>query len=463
MDANAMVHPGDRILIGVSGGADSVCLLQILWGLQKQMQFSVHVLHVNHGVRAEAQQDGEYVKALCDKLQIPFYLEMVDMTGYAKEHGMSGEEAGRVLRYQLFDTYREKLGCRLVAVAHHQNDRAETLLFNLFRGTGIQGLSSIRPVREQIIRPLLCLSREEIEQYLLDKGIEYCQDVTNLSDAYSRNKIRHHIIPYAEREICGQAVARMNETAAQLSEIADYLELQTEEAFRACILGDSDTVVFSVERMRTYHHILQKRIILRAFELLTPYRKDITSAHVTGILHLMQINGSGRMDLPYGLVVEKQYDRISFAKRDVNVSRQIWQQEWELTPGIFYELPNLGKLFAEIVEEPEKVRYLCENIPVNHCTKCFDYDKIFCNVAIRTRRIGDYITCDTALHKKSVQDYMVNEKIPVQDRDRRWLLVDGHHVLWIPGYRISEHYKISKNTKRILMVEIQEEENGGTY
>lgn len=463
MDANAMVQPGDRILIGVSGGADSVCLLHILRALQKQMQFSVYVLHVNHGVRVEAQRDGEYVKELCQELQIPFYLEQVDMTGYAKEHGMSGEEAGRVLRYQLFNTYREKLGCRLVVVAHHQNDRAETLLFNLFRGTGIQGLSSIRPVREHIIRPLLCLSREEIEGYLFDKDIEYCQDVTNLSDDYSRNKIRHHIIPYAEREICGQAVAHMNETAAQLSEIADYLELQTEEAFRACALWDTDAVAFSIERMRSYHSIIQKRIILRAFELLTPYRKDITSAHVTGILHLMQIRGFGKMDLPYGLVAERQYDRLTFAKKDQDDQQQIWQQEWELTTGVTYELPNLGRLLAEIVEEPEKVRYLCENIPVNRCTKCFDYDKIFSNVVIRTRRIGDYITCDVALHKKSVQDYMVNEKIPVNDRDRKWLLADGNHVLWMPGYRISEYYKISKNTKRILRIELQEEENGGTY
>ena len=478
-----MVKPGDRILIGVSGGADSVCLLQILCSLQRQMGFSVNVLHVNHGVRPEAHRDGEYVKKLCMELQVPFYLEQVDMVGYAKEQGMSGEEAGRVLRYHLFETYRQKLQCNLVAVAHHQNDRAETLLFNLFRGTGIQGLASLRPVREHIIRPLLCLSREEIEQCLADKGMEYCQDVTNQSDDYSRNKIRHHVIPYAEREICGQAVAHMNETAAQLAEIGDYLELQTEEAFRACVLPDEDGVAFSIERLQSYHSMIQKRILLHAFELLTPYRKDITAAHVAGILHLLDVKGFGSVDLPYGLVAEKEYDRLSFVKKkkkditestckdmtkktqneDVLTGELLWQQEWELIPGVWYDLSNLGKLFAKIVEDPEKVRYLCENIPTNRCTKYFDYDRIFSNVAIRTRRTGDYITCDAALHKKSIQDYMVNEKIPVKDRDRKWILADGNHVLWIPGYRISEYYKISKDTKRILVVEIQEEENDGTY
>ena len=307
--------------------------------------------------------------------------------------------------------------------------------------------------------------------------------MTNQSDDYSRNKIRHHVIPYAEREICGQAVAHMNETAAQLAEIGDYLELQTEEAFRACVLPDEDGVAFSIERLQSYHSMIQKRILLHAFELLTPYRKDITAAHVAGILHLLDVKGFGSVDLPYGLVAEKEYDRLSFVKKknkditestckdmtkktqneDVLTGKLLWQQEWELTPGVWYDLSNLGKLFAKIVEEPEKVRYLCENIPTNRCTKYFDYDRIFSNVAIRTRRTGDYITCDAALHKKSIQDYMVNEKIPVKDRDRKWILADGSHVLWIPGYRISEYYKISKDTKRILVVEIQEEENDGTY
>ena len=226
-----MLEAGDLVAVGVSGGADSVCLLHLLRRVSGEIPCTLLAVHVDHGVRPEAAKDAAYVEQLCRKMEIPFYLQKVDMNGYAKEHGLSPEEAGRQLRYAAFEEAlkeyrREGQACK-IAVAHNANDRAETMLFHIFRGSGIRGLRSIRPVREHVIRPILCLEREEIERYLAENHLEYCQDSTNEEDEYTRNKIRHHILPYAEREVCSGAVAHMGELADILAETEHYLEGQT--------------------------------------------------------------------------------------------------------------------------------------------------------------------------------------------------------------------------------------------
>lgn len=477
IEKNRMIQSGDRILVGVSGGADSVCLLMILKELSEKLDFSLYVLHVHHGVRAEADTDAWYVEKLCQSLDIPFYLEKVSMLAYARKNKLSEEEAGRVLRYELFAKYREKLNCQHVAVAHHGNDRAETMLFNLFRGSGLQGLTSIRPVRDEIIRPLLCLTRDEIEGYLQEKHMLYCEDITNLSDEYTRNKIRHNVIPYAEKEICEQAVSHMSETAEQLMEIQSYLERETWKAFKDCVQpAKSEEVLdrhltkvcIELSRFGTYDIVLQKRILLLCLEKLTPHRKDITSAHIAGILNLLQAEGTASIQLPYKLEARKQYDVLYLGERQDKEREKGAEivlldkgdacrasDEQETMVECFLE--DLGLLKLWLIEDCDEVASLRQNIPKNQYTKCFDYDKISSAVVVRTRRVGDYIICDKDAHQKSIKEYMINEKIPSHERDYMWLLAEGSHVLWIPGYRISEYYKIDKNTKRILKVQIQEE------
>ena len=187
-----MAEAGDCIVAGVSGGADSVCMLHLLVRLQREIPFRLAVVHVNHGLRAEAGEDAVFVEKLCGDLRIPFYLREVDMAGYAAAHRLSGEEAGRLLRYRAFQEVLEEIksGDRgRIAVAHNADDRAETMLFHMFRGSGLKGLSSIRPVRESIIRPLLCVSREQIEAYLREERLDWREDATNGEDVYARNKI----------------------------------------------------------------------------------------------------------------------------------------------------------------------------------------------------------------------------------------------------------------------------------
>jgi len=231
IDEYQMLLPGERVVAGISGGADSVCLLFVLMEWKRQFGLEPFVVHVNHGIRKEAAEDAHFVEELCGRLNIPFYLRVADIPGIAEESKCSEEEAGRNFRYKAFEEVAREVGAAKIAVAHNLNDRGETMLFNLFRGSGLKGLTGIAPVRDEIIRPLLCVSRGEIEHYLAEIHQDYCHDMTNEGDDYTRNRIRHHILNYAEQEIAPGCVQRMGQTADILAETENYLQQQTKDAW----------------------------------------------------------------------------------------------------------------------------------------------------------------------------------------------------------------------------------------
>ena len=194
-----MLTQGDGVVAGVSGGADSVCLLFVLRKIQESLGGKLYVAHVNHGLRGEeALADQEFVRRLCEEWQLPFYLKSVKLREIARERKLSEEEAGRLVRYDFFRKVAEETGAAKIAVGHNANDHAETLLFHLIRGSSLKGLAGISPVQGAVIRPLLCVKREEIEQYVKEKGLHFCMDKTNLEDTYTRNRIRHKLLPLME-------------------------------------------------------------------------------------------------------------------------------------------------------------------------------------------------------------------------------------------------------------------------
>lgn len=490
---NQMISDSDVILTGVSGGADSVCLLLILSELSKEMDFDLIVVHIHHGIRKDADDDAAYVEELCRKLEIPFFIRKVDMIGYAKEMGLSPEEAGRALRYQAFEAVleerleaagktdgRKKAACK-IAVAHNNNDKAETMLFNLFRGSGLRGLGSIRPVRGNIIRPLLCLERAEIEAYLKERNIAFCIDSTNEDDTYTRNKIRRHILPFAEEQICKNAAAHISDAADALAEAEAFIRKQSRLACERCILryGEKeadkgtnkeigketeDRLILDLNTFRQEEPFLQKLILLYCMEKLTPHRKDITKGHIASLMELSHKDGSKEFYLPHGLAVYKEYDRLVIFK--VNEKDIKDMQISEEYPPISISVPGrvavkgLGVLEFKYLNKEELFYKKGQIIPEKTYTKWFDCDKITKALMLRTREMGDYLTIDRALRKKSVKEYMINEKIPKMQRESIYLLAEGSHVLWIPGYRISQYYKVDESTKCILQVHLEENDNG---
>lgn len=477
MQEHHMLQDHDKVIVGVSGGADSVCLLFVLLEYAKIGNLQLAVVHVNHGIRPEAGEDADYVEALCKEHKLPFYLTNTDVRKEALMQGCSEEEVGRNIRYRAFAEAAVDFGADKIAVAHNRNDCAETMLFHLFRGSDLKGLGSIRPVRGNIIRPILCLERTEIEEYLKQRSISYCQDATNAGDDYTRNRIRHHILPYVEDVIAKGSISHMARTAEVLSETEEYLEQQTFSAMNTCIKelctgacickygniqrtsdgGAPDALTLKVGTLCAFHSLLQKRMIYFIISALADSRKDISNTHVTDVLQLCQKEGNRQVCLPYGIVAERSYDQVIVQKKQKASTDKSEVRIWEPV----YRAGDCRKILGCSAEE--YLRRLCDfkgkEVGQNEYTKCFDYDKIEQSaLVLRTRRTGDYLTLagkDGAIIHKSLKDYMINEKIPRGERDHIPLLAVGNHVLWLVGYRISEYYKINANTKQVLQVQLK--------
>ena len=450
-----MFQEGDSVVLGVSGGADSVCLLFVLLSLQKKWNLKLHVVHVNHGIRPDAREDAEYVRQLCEIHNIPFLLVEENIPVLAKQWGVSEEEAGRKVRYEAFAKVLSQKKQGKIAVAHNSNDRAETMLFHLFRGTGLTGLGGIRPVREQIVRPILCLEREEIEAYLQEKQIAYRHDSTNDSDDYTRNKIRHHILNYAQEEIVNGCVGNMIRTADILAETENYIEEQVNAAIKDCVIG---TYEIDCSKYLQLHSVIQKRLLLRLLKELSPMHKDITATHVEDIHSLFVQEANRSMHLPYEIRGNRQYDKVILERVPEVPASKVWEPvtidlqllgEEEVT----YTAGRSKKLRLQVISV-EKAGINCKDIPENQYTKWFDYDKIKECLVFRTRKSGDYfcIKGSEGMQHKKLKDYMIAEKIPRKRRDELPLVAVDNHVLWLVGYRISEYYKVDENTKNILQI-----------
>jgi len=538
-----MLEAGDRILTGVSGGADSVCLLFLLHEIQKRIPIALRVVHVCHGIRKEAGEDADFVEGLCEKLEIPFERVDVDVPALAKREGLSEEEAGRKARYEIFEakakawqreaetrpgmaesvklapeslesateskeTTAESKGLTTesmepeavcgrvkIALAHHAGDRAETLLFNLFRGSGLKGLASIPPMRETkvagvtLIRPLLCLTREEIEEYLREKEIAYCQDATNAGDDYARNRIRHHVLPYAEQEICHGATIHINQAAELLAETEKYLKQQTDAARKECVRPnparretvrgdickgqgdesngelerDTEALWIARDSFAGFPALIQKRLLLELLLELSPGAKDIGAVHVEMVRKLFYGESGREADLPFGIHARREYESVileraldSEAYGD-GASEELNERVREIS---LSELSEKGTVTIPWGEGVFLFRILPyekkERIPENTYTKWFDYDKIKNTLSIRTRRSGDYLMIrsgDERPVRKRLKEYYITEKFPRNYRETLPLLVEEGHVLWITGHRISEAYKVEECTKTILQVE----------
>lgn len=450
-----MVEPGDVVIAGVSGGADSVCLLLVLEKLAAKLSVTIEAVHINHGIRAEAGEDAEFVRKLCEDRQIPFHLICADVETQAKQEKMSTEEMGRKIRYEAF---RQILGERKgkIAVAHNSNDRAETMLFHLFRGTGLTGACGIRPVQGEIIRPLLFLERKEIEQWLHEQQISFCTDATNLGDDYTRNRIRHHILSYAEEEIVHGATANMNRAAKQLQEADEYVMRQTLAAVeRCCVFTDHPKAVsvkFSL--LQKEDPFIRKRLLFYAVCEIAGQKKDITEAHIQSVYKLLQGTGSKECMLPYQIHVYKQYEWVKIEKREA-CAEHSGEEYPELPVGIpsVIQVPLLGDVeFQMFSYENSQI------IPQKTYTKWFDYDKITTTLFLRPRQAGDYLTVNQQMGRKSLQDYFVDQKIPKENRNSLYVLAMDHHVVWVPGLRISEFFKVTEQTEHVLQVRVLSKE-----
>lgn len=456
MHEHNMISAGDRVVVGVSGGADSVCLFHVLLKIAPSYKLTLFVVHVNHGIRGEeADGDEAYVKEICNKNGVTFIAVKANVPKIASLEGLSEEEAGRKVRYEAFYDCCKKHECNKIAIAHNRNDNAETILFHLFRGSGIKGLTGIRATRENIIRPLLCISRIEIENYLEQNQISYRTDSTNLTLDYSRNKIRHHIIRFAQEEINSKVIEHIVNAAHQLKEIDQYLEKNVKTSYEKVVIIKGNQVAYQIgiESLKQEDVVIQKGIIRMVFQQLAHQLKDVDALHVDLVLALAEKEVGKFLNLPYGILAVKGYQEITMSVSKIqqkDISESCNELKHMIRVPEDYYIPQINQTLHTKLFNYKKNMI----IPQNGCTKWFDYDKIKNTVLIRTRNEGDFIQIDSKGSRKKLKSLFIDDKIPREKRDLLPLLADGEHIMWVIGGRISEAYKVSEETKVILEISI---------
>lgn len=323
IDEQGLIGEDDTVLCGVSGGADSLCLFILLHEIYKNSGVTLHVMHIHHHLRDSADRDADFVRSLCSKASVPFTLKDVDVESFVKEMHLSTEEAARCLRYRAFEDklkeLEQKPSKRCLAVAHNMNDDAETVLHNLFRGSGLKGLGGIRPVQDKgkyrLIRPLLDISREDIETYLRDKGLSWCTDETNLGDDYARNRIRHNLLPLAASQVNAGAVLHIHQAASTLSSAEDFISLQLDEAFRSCTEEVADGIRIDRASFSVLHPYLKKRLALKCLEYVSGYAKDITGTHADLFCGLFSLPTGKMLDMPHKLHAVRYKEYVELIRK----------------------------------------------------------------------------------------------------------------------------------------------------
>lgn len=417
IEEQKLMTTGAKVLMALSGGADSVALLRVLVASGYQCVAA----HCNFHLRGEeSDRDEDFVRRLCERLGVELHITHFDTHGYARKEKVSVEMAARELRYAWFGKLRQQIGAEAIAVAHHRDDSVETVLLNLIRGTGINGLKGIPARNGNVVRPLLNESRSSIEEYLKAIGQDYVTDSTNLQDEYMRNKIRLNILPMM-RELNPRVAESIFETSRQLTEVADIynsdrirtvndkLEMTTENEFRIRV---SD-ILEDRAPMSLLHEVLKR------FGFNTAQEKDV--------MRCMKSDQSGKR------FYAKKWEILR--DREVLIIRHMQQADGA---------PEL------LVQEMEiKSGFV---VPKDRYAAYVDADKISSQLTIRRWRQGDKFVPLGMKGKKKVSDYLTGRKFSLYDKENQWVVCSGEDIVWLVNERLDHRFRVTDGTKRILII-----------
>ncbi len=447
-----LIEEHDKIVVGVSGGPDSMALLYILKDIKEELDFSIYIAHVNHGIRKEeADADEAYVKKICQKLSLPFYSTKVNMDKYAIENKLTSEEAGRAIRYDFFNKILYDVGGGKIAVAHNKNDQAETLLMRFFRGTGLEGLRGMEYKNMNIVRPLLDSSREEIEDFCKENNIEARIDRTNLEPIYGRNRTRLEVIPYIIKNYNKGIVDTLKRTARLAQMDSEFILGFVESRFNNLVVEESlASIVLCIDKLNTEHYSIKSRIIRRSIERINGNIKGIEEKHINNIISLIEENATGKsINITNNIVVKTSYGNLIIEKEkksDIN------SFSYHFNIGDTVTIYELGSTITSNIVPITDV----DIKKTNRFIKFFDYDRIKGGLYIRNRKDGDRFTPLGMDGSKKLKDFFIDKKIPRDKRDLIPIIEDSEEIIWVIGYRISESYKVNSNTSRVLVLEYKE-------
>lgn len=457
---NNLIKSGDKILVALSGGPDSLCLLNILKELREELDIEIGAAHLNHLLRGEdAFKDEEFVISTCKEMNIPYYVKRVDINKYSKEHKLSSELAGRNVRYGFFDEILKKDGFNKIATAHNANDQAETIIFRLMRGTGLEGLGGIKVCREdKIIRPILCLTRKEVEKYIKEKNLNPRIDKTNFEKIYNRNKIRLDIIPYIQNNFNEDIVKTLNRMSLLIQKDNAFIERLCIKAYNEYCKRNTDSKFYILKKeLFKEDQAIVTRIIRTALIEYSKSHYDFEMKHIYDILELSKKETGKGINLPKNIYVENIYGDIKISskmKEDIKVDKT----EFLLNKkSIGEDRIQFNNYEFEISVLKNKSTNLID-LKENKLVKYFDLDKINENILFRTRKNGDKITPLGMKGQKKLKDIFINMKVPKEERDLIPVICFDNYIAWILGLQISDNFKVTNNSKNILKIVAERKE-----
>ena len=442
-----LIEKGDKIVLGLSGGPDSVCLLHILNRLREVLDIEVYAAHLNHQIRGlEAQQDALYVSQLCESLGVTFFVKSINVPQYCKDNKLSLEEGARKLRYEMFFEIKESLNANKIAIAHNMNDQAETVLMRMMRGTGLQGLKGIDYIRDGvIIRPILDIERSEIEAYCEEHKLNPRIDSTNLESIYTRNKIRLELIPYMKENFNSNVTESIVRMSNSLKCDNEFIEEEALKQFRNISCINEGNLEIKIEKFKNLHKSLKSRIIRHGIKNVLGDTNFIDQKHIEEVIDL---EGENKIDkrivLPRGLFVYRQKGKLLFT------TKEIVYEEIEFS----HKVPKNG-----IVKIDEANLIIeTEVMPINKykalkrdkSSKWFDCNKIKGGIIVRSRKSGDKIKL--SMGSKKLKQLFIDLKIPKEERCKVPILHDDNGILCVGNFRDSEQYKVDETTKEVLKI-----------
>lgn len=436
---HTLIEPGDRVLVALSGGADSVCLLDCLMSLQDELGISVAAAHLNHCLRGdESDGDEAFVRQLCEERQLPLFVCRKDIRVIAKETGTGLEAAGRNARYAFFHDLQKKEGFHKIATAHHAGDNIETVLMRLVRGTGPSGLGGIPYKNGTVIRPLLDVTRQDIEAYTKEHALSFRTDSTNSEKIYTRNRVRHSLVPLIEQEYNPNFQKNFQEQIKLYSACSDYLKNEVQKLCIKLTLPFSGGYAFDCSRL------LQEPAFLISMLLHTLLQEladgQILACHVEAAKSLVA-EGKGAVSMPGGVIAEVCHKRL-YLRRNIPVKT------------FFYDLPHEGELFI-----PETNGYIICQI-VTEIPEHRKADSVYLDIqklsgkklSVRSRQAGDYFYPKGLCGRKKLQDYFVDNKIPHFMRDTIPVITAGEDIVWLAGLRADERFVKTKGKGPVFCI-----------
>lgn len=442
-----MISQGEHILIALSGGTDSVCLLKVLSMLRDELEISLSAIYIDHRLRPdETPLEIDFCKKICDSLGIPLTIKSIDVLSYALSEKISKQEAARELRYRTFYEAAFELKADKIAIGHNADDQAETILIRLIRGAGPLGLAGIPPVRQKIIRPLIEIERSEIEAFIDAHDIGFVIDSSNLTDRYLRNRIRHIIMPEIKK-INPSAVKTILRTADIYRSEEKYFEILVTKSIMKMISRKNDqSIELFISPLEILDPVILRRVLRRAVDE-TKGLKGITFIHIEDIIKLIKNGRAGdRIYLPDNIRVIKKYSVLTITSEEPKKLNTYMLDN----PGSVYLKEASVTLFAELNDFDN-----IENIGSDKKTAFLNAEKLKFPLFFRPRVNGDYFYPLGFGKKKKLQDYFVDEKIPRDERDAIPLLINNDEIAWVVGHRIDERYKVDKGVKKVLKCSIK--------